>query len=168
MPTSRKSQDAARAYLKKKGKGAPARTPSSSERLDKLESSSGGAGTPSSSPGPRSGKGIGWRQLAGNPDKTLLASETVCVVSLVAYDMLGTPGQKMPRPGPPVTALAFYALLAMVGSLSDGAGSVVAAVGGLLALTVLVTGKRGQGLLGLLNKLTSSVGLGPTPTTQSG
>ena len=108
------------------------------------------------------------RTLSGNPSSTLIAGEVVCVAALVSYDMLQNQGQKLPRPAPVVSALAFYALLALVGSISTAAGRVAGMVGAVLALTVLVTGKRGQGILGLLNRLTKAVGLGPKPAAGSG
>jgi hypothetical protein len=87
----------------------------------------------------------------------LLAGEVVCVAALVTYDMLQSQGQKLPRPGPPLSALVFYALLALVGSVGPAAARVAGMVGAVLALTVLVTGKRGAGILGLLTKITGMV-----------
>lgn len=164
---SRASQDRARAYLRKQGKNLPPRTPSNQERIERLErqstsgskSSSGGSDSPGFRP-----KSIS-RILPGNPASTLLAGEVVAVGAIVTYDMLQNQGTKLPRPGPVVAALGFYALLALVGSLSQTAGRVAGTVGAVLALTILVTGKRGQGILGLLQRLTKSAGL--TPKIQS-
>lgn len=80
------------------------------------------------------------------------------MAALVTYDMLQNTGQKLPRPGPPVSALVFYSLLALIGSLSQSAARVAGMVGAVLALTVLVTGRRGKGILDLITKLTGAVG----------
>ena len=148
---SRKSQDNARAYLKRKGKGAAPRTVSSSERLDRLEAGSAGAGASSRS---RSGSGGSSFKLPGNPSAILVASEAVTITALITYDLQAKPGQKLPRPGPPLAAIGFYALLAVAGSFGAVMAQLAASVGALLSLTVLVTGKRGAGILGLVNKLT--------------
>ena len=92
------------------------------------------------------------------PAPVLLASETVTVASLAAYDLFAQNGQgKLPKPGPILAALGFYGLLALFGSLGDTAARFAAAVGAVLALTVLVTGKRGKGLLQLIQHLTGQV-----------
>jgi hypothetical protein len=65
---------------------------------------------------------------------------------------------KLPRPGPIVATMGFYALLAAIGSISRTFEPVLVAVGWVLALSVLVTGKRGQGLLGLFQTLAGYVG----------
>jgi hypothetical protein len=160
---SRASQDRARAYLRKQGKNLPPRTPSNQERIERLEQQQRSPRPSSSSPSRSSGfrpRSIS-QILPGNPATTLLAGEVVAIGAIVTYDMLQNQGTKLPRPGPVVAALGFYALLALVGSLSQTAGRVAGAVGAVLALTILVTGKRGQGILGLLKKLTDAVGLKP-------
>lgn len=90
----------------------------------------------------------------GNPPATLLASETIAVAAIVAYDLMQNPGTKLPSPKAPIAALGFYSLLAIIGSLGENMARITSAVGGVLALTLVVTGKRGKGILGLLNKLT--------------
>jgi hypothetical protein len=60
--------------------------------------------------------------------------------------------------------MGFYAALAAVGSISRSFEPVVVGIGWVLALSVLVTGQRGKGLLGLFQKfagLVQNVGQAP-------
>lgn len=72
---------------------------------------------------------------------------------------MGSDGKtKLPRPAPIVATMVFYAMLAAVGSISRTFEPVAVAVGWVLALSVLVTGRRGAGIVGVLQKLTGYVG----------
>ena len=105
-------------------------------------------------------------RLAASPS-SLAAAETVCTGSLVAYDLMGVQDKKLPRPGPIVAATGFYALLGLAAAASDMFAPAVVAAGWVLALAVLVTGKRGQGmvrLLGDLAKLAAKTGQASTST----
>lgn len=97
------------------------------------------------------------------------AAEAVTLGAIVTYDVMGATETKLPRPGPIVATMSFYALLAAVGSISRSFEPVVVGVGWVLALSVLVTGKRGRGLLGLFSKLAGYVGqLGGDTQTAGG
>jgi hypothetical protein len=86
------------------------------------------------------------------------AAEAVTLGAIVTYDVMGSVDSKMPRPGPIVATMGFYAALAAVGSISRTFEPAVVATGWVLALSVLVTGKRGAGLLHVFQKLASIVG----------
>lgn len=97
------------------------------------------------------------------------ASEAVCLGAIVTYDVMGAQETKLPRPAPIVATMIFYALLAAAGSISRTFEPVIVATGWVLALSVLVTGKRGSGLLGLLRTLAGYVGkLGGDTQTAGG
>jgi hypothetical protein len=66
-------------------------------------------------------------------------------------------GVKLPRPAPIFATMVFYAMLAAVGSISRTWEPVATAVAWVLALAVLVTGKRGAGILAVLDKITGYV-----------
>lgn len=88
------------------------------------------------------------------------AAEGVTLAAIVTYDVMdATAGQtKLPRPGPIVATMGFYAFLAAIGSISRTFEPVVVAVGWVLALAVLVTGRRGAGILHLLQTLAGYAG----------
>lgn len=107
--------------------------------------------------------GIGSR-ISSSPG-SLAAAETVCTGSIVAYDLMGQQDKKLPRPGPIVASIGFYSLLGLAAGASDTFAPVIVASGWVLALAVLVTGKRGQGLVKLLGdfaKLAAKTGQGGT------
>jgi len=89
---------------------------------------------------------------------SLLAAEAVTTGALVTYDLLGAQDKKLPRPGPIVASVGFYAILGLAGSASTAFEPVAVAVGWVLALSVLVTGKRGKGIVNLLNTWAGYVG----------
>lgn len=86
--------------------------------------------------------------------RSFAGAEMVCIASIVAYDLFGSAQKKLPSPGPIIAALGFYALLAAAGSVSRTFAPVLTAVAWVLALAVLVTGKRGAGILKLLRDFT--------------
>lgn len=100
------------------------------------------------------------------------AAEGVTLAAIATYDVLGKQGTKLPRPGPIVATMGFYAFLAAFGSVSRTFEPVVVAVGWVLALAVLVTGRRGAGILSLLQSFAAWTGkLGgdsSTTATQGG
>lgn len=97
------------------------------------------------------------------------AAEAVTLGAIVTYDVMGATDTKMPRPAPIVATMGFFALLAAVGSISRTFEPVVVAIGWVLALSVLVTGGRGRGLLGLFQRLAGYVGqLGGDTTATAG
>jgi len=81
----------------------------------------------------------------------------VTLAAIVTYDVIGAEGGKMPRPGPIVATFGFFGFLAAIGSVSRTFEPVVVAVGWVTALAVLVTGRRGAGIVGLLRKLAGYV-----------
>ena len=96
--------------------------------------------------------------------KSYAAAEAVTLAAIVTYDVIGSTDTKLPRPGPIVATMGFYSGLAAVGSISRAFEPAVVAAGWVLALSVLVTGQRGKGLLLLFQKLASivqSVGSSP-------
>jgi hypothetical protein len=130
----------------------------------KRRSPSGGSGSGS----PRSGSRLrraGSKLRSWAPSSSsYAAAEGVTIAALVTYDVIGAPEVKLPRPGPIVAAMGFYAALAAVGSVSRSFEPVVAGVGWVLALSVLVTGQRGKGLLGLFQRFAQLVqGIGQAP-----
>lgn len=74
------------------------------------------------------------------------------LAAIVTYDVMSATDTKMPRPGPIVATMGFYAALAAVGSISRAFEPAVVAVGWVLALSVLVTGQRGRGILRVFQK----------------
>lgn len=90
------------------------------------------------------------------------AAEGVTLAAIVTYDVMGYAAggasTKLPRPGPIVATMAFYALIAAVGSISRTFEPLAVAVGWVLALSVIVTGKRGAGIVALLQRLAGLVG----------
>lgn len=105
------------------------------------------------------------RLTPGNAQNALLAEEIITVMAIGAYDLQQAAkgsGRKLPAAGPIVSAFAFYAILALIGSFGAQAARVVAAIGGVVTLTTVVTGARGQGLVGLLRKLTGQAALSNT------
>ena len=124
------------------------------------------AASGSSSEGGGSSRSIRSR-LPGNPPTALVASETVTLIAISAYDFLGPKGDgtgKLPDPRPIVAVLVFWGLLGLVGSISRGLETGVAWVGWILTSTVLVQGARGKGLILFIQKLSSFV----APNTQTG
>lgn len=101
--------------------------------------------------GVRAGR-AGGRFLSATPS-SLAAAEAVTTGSLVAFDLLGKSDSKLPRPGPIVAAMGFYSMLAFAAEVSETFRPAVVASGWVLALAVLVTGKRGTGLVRLLGDL---------------
>lgn len=85
------------------------------------------------------------------------AAEGITLAAIVTYDVMGATETKLPRPGPIVATMGFFALLAAVGSISRTFEPIVVAIGWVLALSVLVTGKRGRGILGLIETLAGYV-----------
>ena len=103
--------------------------------------------------------------------QSLAAAEAVCTGAIVAYDLTGAQQKKLPRPGPIVASVAFYSLLAFAAAASSTFRPAVVASGWVLALAVLVTGRRGQGLLGLvagLARLAAKIGGGGSTSTAQG
>lgn len=120
-------------------------------------------GATSGSFGSRSRASLGtWLPSRGS----YAAAEGVTLAALVTYDVMGAEKTKLPRPAPIVATMVFYALLAAVGSVSRSFEPVVTGVAWLITLTVLVTGRRGAGILGVLSKITGYVSnLGGDSTT---
>ena len=86
------------------------------------------------------------------------AAEGVTLAALVTYDVMGSKGKtKLPRPAPIVATLTFVAMLAAAGSVSRSWAPLATAVAWVVTLSVLVTGRRGAGLVGLLTKATGYV-----------
>lgn len=107
-----------------------------------------------SSPRPSSARLRSWLPSRSS----YAAAEAVTLGAIVTYDVMGAPDVKMPRPAPIVATMVFYAMLAAVGSISRTFEPVVVAVGWVLALSVLVTGRRGAGILNVLQTLAGYVG----------
>lgn len=99
---------------------------------------------------------VGRHIFQGGPG-SYAASEAVTLSAIVTYDLIGSTDAKLPRPGPIVATMVFYSGLAAVGSISRTFEPVIVAAGWVLALSVLVLGQRGKGLLGLFSKLTGWV-----------
>lgn len=107
-------------------------------------------------------------RLSRSPS-SLAAAETVCTGALVAYDLLGAEEKKLPRPGPIVASIGFYAMLGLAATASATFVPAVVAAGWVLALSVLVTGKRGKGVVRLLADLAGYAGkLGSGSTSEGG
>lgn len=124
------------------------------------------------SSGSRAGASVGGFFGRGGA-QSLAAAEAVCTGAIVAYDLTGVQKKKLPRPGPIVASVAFYSLLAFAAAASSTLRPAVVASGWVLALAVLVTGRRGQGLLGLvagLARMAAKIGgsAGSTSTAQGG
>lgn len=98
---------------------------------------------------------IGSR-LSKSPS-SLAAAETVTTGAIIAYDLMGVPGKKLPRPGPIVATIGFFSLMGLAAAASETFAPVVVASGWVLALAVLVTGRRGAGVVRLLNGFASQV-----------
>lgn len=91
--------------------------------------------------------------------QSFAAAEAVTLGAIVTYDVLGGDGKtKLPRPAPIVATMGFFAALAAAGSASRTFEPVIVAVGWVLALSVLVTGQRGAGILSVFEKFTGYVG----------
>lgn len=135
---------------------------------------------PSSSSGETTGGGRSLRSRSRSSRRPLrswlpskssyAAAEGVCLTAIVTYDVLDETRQtRLPRPAPIVATMGFYALLAAFGSISRSFEPVVVVTGWVLALSVLVTGRRGAGILGLVQRLAGYVGkLGGDTTTGGG
>ncbi len=131
-------------------------------------SGSGGdsSGAPNSPSRPRRSRSLRSFRSWLPSRSSYAAAEAVTLGAIVTYDVMGATGTKLPRPGPIVATMGFYALLAAFGSISRTFEPAVVAVGWVLALSVLVTGGRGRGLLGLFQNLAGYVGkLGGDTTT---
>lgn len=87
------------------------------------------------------------------------AAEAITLGALVTYDVMQTQGKqaKMPRPAPIVATCVVYAMLAAAASISRTWEPLATAVAWVITLAVLVTGRRGQGLVGLLSKMAGYV-----------
>jgi hypothetical protein len=98
----------------------------------------------------------------------------VTAAAVIAYDMMGVQDKKLPRPGPIVATIGFFSMLGLAAAASDTFAPVFVASGWVLALAVLVTGKRGAGIVKLLNDfagLVAKTGSGqsaavPSPAAQ--
>ena len=129
------------------------------ERRSPSGGSDGGGGSASSSrfrPVTAPVRSVG-RHIFQGGSGSYAAAEAVTLAAIVTYDVIGATETKMPRPGPIVATMGFYALLAALGSISRTFEPVVVGVGWVLALSVLVTGQRGKGLLALFDKLAGFV-----------
>lgn len=96
--------------------------------------------------------------VPGNPPGVLVASEAVALTSTVAYGFLGSQapqGTRLPPPRELVAILGLYAILGLIGSFGALLERAAAVVGGVTALTLLVVGARGQGMVLLLRKFAS-------------
>lgn len=103
-------------------------------------------------------------RLSKSPS-SLAAAEAVTTGAIIAYDLMGAQDKKLPRPGPIVATMGFFSILGLAAAASDTFAPVIVASGWVLALTVLVTGKRGAGvvkLMGDLAKMVAKVGQGGT------
>lgn len=127
----------------------------------------GGSGSSSSSSrssSPGGGRGGARRKLSKRlrrfapSSRSYAAAEAVTLAAIITYDIQGADKMKLPRPAPIVGTLGFYGMLAAVGSVSSTWQPVTVALGWLLTLTVLVTGKRGKGITRLLGQFASFVG----------
>lgn len=98
---------------------------------------------------------IGSR-LSRSPS-SLAAAETVTTGAIIAYDVMGNPDKKLPRPGPIVATMGFFSLMGLAAAASDTFAPVIVASGWVLALAVLVTGRRGKGIVNLLNGFATQV-----------
>lgn len=101
-------------------------------------------------------------KLPGNPDQILVASEAVALIAVTAYEFLGPTGDgtaKMPDPRAPIATLAAYSLLGIAGSFGETMRTLASWTGGVLALTLLVTGARGKGLVLYINQLAKLLGV---------
>ena len=120
--------------------------------------------------GARSGAGkvkgklsIGSR-LSSSPS-SLAAAEAVTTGAIIAYDLMDKPDKKLPRPGPIVATVGFFSIMGLAAAASDTFAPAIVAAGWVLALSVLVTGKRGAGMVKLLAdfaKLAARTGQGNT------
>lgn len=100
--------------------------------------------------------------------RSYAAAEAVTLAAIVTYDIQGAEHAKLPRPAPIVGTLGFYGILAAVGSVSSTWQPVTVLLGWLLALTVLVTGKRGRGITHLIGQLAGYVrGAGSSSSSSS-
>ncbi len=102
-------------------------------------------------------------KIGANPQNALLAEETVTLAAIVGYDLLGDKTKKLPSPGPVLAGLGFFSILSLVGSFGGQAAQAVVAVGGVLTVTVLVTGARGKSIVTLVQRLAT---LGKVPAAQ--
>ena len=98
---------------------------------------------------------IGSR-LSKSPS-SLAAAEVVTTGAIVAYDLMGATDKKLPRPGPIVATIGFFSIMGLAVAASETFAPVVVASGWVLALAVLVTGRRGTGIVKLLNGFASQV-----------
>ena len=89
-------------------------------------------------------------RLSSSPS-SLAAAEAVTTAAIVTYDMMGTQ-RKLPRPGPIVATVGFFSMLGLAAGASETFAPVIVASGWVLAISVLVTGKRGKGIVGLLSR----------------
>lgn len=136
MPTSRKSQDAARRYLRKKGKGLPQRSPSNAERISALErrqqpqpngSSSSGGGSAFSAP-----KAV----ASAGSSKTLTALLLGWFV-LVAY---GAAKSQVPRNEKDAAVAAAVVAALVVGFVGEVAPELAVGFAGILLVSMLLAG----------------------------
>ncbi len=95
-------------------------------------------------------------RLSSSPS-SLAAAEALTTGAIVAYDLIGATDKKLPRPGPIVATIGFFSLLGLAAAASETFAPVVVASGWVLALAVLVTGRRGQGIVKLLNGFAQQV-----------
>lgn len=110
-------------------------------------------------------------KLPGNPEQILVASEVVALISVTAYEFLGPNGDgtaKMPDPRAPIATLVAYSLLGVLGSFGETMRTLASWTGGVLALTLLVTGARGKGMVLFVNKVAGLLGAGPLPSASVG
>lgn len=103
------------------------------------------------------GSGISFGSRLTSSPSSLAAAETVTTGAIVAYDLMGATDKKLPRPGPILASVGFYALLGLAAAASDTLRPAIVATGWVLALTVLVTGKRGKGIISLIDGFTRQV-----------
>ncbi len=100
---------------------------------------------------------------------SLAAAEAVTAAAIITYDMMGVQDKKLPRPGPIVATIGFFSMLGLAAAASDMLAPIAVAVGWVLALSVLLTGKRGKGIVKLFEGFAHQVAkIGSNPSSAGG
>lgn len=124
--------------------------PSGASKTERAKRAASAAGSVATGSTTRGAWGKMEKFFGGGGPQSLAAAETVTLGTIVAYDLLGAKEKKLPRPGPIVATVAAYGMMALLAAASETLRPAIVASGWVLALAVLLTGKRGQGLVGLL------------------
>ncbi len=90
-------------------------------------------------------------------ERLLAAEQTVALAGVVTADVLSQQDRNMPRPRRLLAVLLFYGTMSLIASFGAGPARFAAAAGGVAALSALLFGVVGRGVIALLQRGTGLI-----------